>query len=154
MNNYPIKNQVCTLEQARELYEIFKKAGIEPPGSLFSWTYWTLEPHGREWVVFPTEDALFDAEKDIISDDNVYPAYTGDELGAMLPTRLNYKMKSDEYSLDKNFSEAGIPEFHNGYLTIPNLRDFKSEYEAHAKADLAIQVLREGWIKPENFKYK
>lgn len=118
MNFLPLEKQVCTLEQAKELAELL---GEHAPGSLCVWVRNLnsneFEAHWKRTV----ENDWIDLDGEF--DNKTYPAYTGDELGAL---------------------------FKNVTATLPNCH---ISLTARDKAALAIQGLREGWIKKEEFKF-
>jgi hypothetical protein len=82
MQNLPLENQVCTREQARKLNEIFKKAGIEPPGSLWVWRPRYIGESICEYILQLRETVNIQDNNQIIN--NCIAAYTGDELGVIL----------------------------------------------------------------------
>lgn len=52
---YPIKNQVCTLDQAEKIDKFFKDAGIKPPESYFIWgcqVHFPEHPHYKKFEIF------------------------------------------------------------------------------------------------------
>lgn len=109
MNNYPIEH-VCSLEQAKELAELL---GEGAPESL---RVWQVTADGNNVMT------LDNIAREELVDMALWPAYTGDELGALLKNSAKWK----EYS---------------GHAT------------AEEKAALAIEGLKEGWIKKEDFRY-
>lgn len=141
MNNYPIEKQVCTLEQAKKLAKLL---GDDAPESLWVWQVTANENN------VTTLDNIARGE---LVDMALWPAYTGDELGALLPGYLNIKKHDTCFCLwrvNKNY--ACCYEGTEDHCTQSEI--FDSEYEAHAKAELAITGLEEGWIKPEEFQYE
>lgn len=139
-NKMPPEQQVCAPKQAEKLIELL---GENTPESLWIWlkkvpeTKWTLRLfsslgcHPGRWKKIP--------------------AYSGDELGALFPS-INYKDEKYEFEISKwqNTFHASYTKWDDTYLR----KEIASKYEAHAKADLAILGLEEGFIRPENFKYE
>jgi len=143
-NNYPVKKQVCTVEQAKKLAELL---GDDAPKGVWMWEYY--ESIGGKWGLrLRTSFELSKKEK--------YPAYTSAELGILLPKVLNQK-KAREFPdeplqlLDMQWLPA-TKSFHFMYQKTP----FHSAHriEAQAKADLAIQILEAKRIKSEEFSYE
>lgn len=73
-NNYPIEKQVCSLEQAKKLAELLGEDA--PP----SWWYWRLclSLAGDKFNLLGGGPPASGSQVES------YPAYTGDELGALL----------------------------------------------------------------------
>ena len=155
MKNYPIENQVCTLEQAKRLKELL---GDHAPGSLW---WWRQSPTEGWKVYFNT----------IVFPGEALRAYTGDELGALLPVCLNlldgqkYIYDSTKHAYDGSFligykgEDNQLHDCEYNLCTEEGLETIRlyllrsKQYEAHAKADLAIKLLDQKIIKPEDFKY-
>lgn len=145
MDNYPIENQVCTLEQTKELAELL---GDNAPKSFWSWGIIPKNPYGSSdpAVLIQTKFA-FDGEK-------LLAAYTGDELGALLPKKLRdnelmifWEEKSCNACYGAYKDDQEEPGLYIAYCEV-------SKYEAQAKADLSIQLFKEEIITPEDFKYE
>lgn len=140
MNKLPLEKQVCTLEQSQKLAELL---GGDAPESLWVWWYHDAENFGL--ALKEKADREFTG--------TTYPAYTGDELGVLLPKRI---FRDDKiFFLESEYKHKNYTFF---YRPIPNtpykppaMRD--GETEAQAKATLAIQGLGEGLIKKEDFNY-
>lgn len=146
-----LKNIVCTLEQAKKLNEILDD---HAPESYLAWSYAGAEDG---WIVesFQRAESAIRAKLG----EDYYRAYTGDELGALLPSRFIHNQKT--YSLVCAKEMAGIKNDTYWWTQYEHINDASdclycadSKYAAHAKADLAIQGLEEGWIKAEDFRYE
>ena len=147
VKNYPLEKQVCTLEQAKELAGLL---GDDAPESLWVWAnpkeqYMELfkpmnqTPHICQWMHIRAATEQW----------NVYPAYTGDELGVLLPNKIldpelgwcelrsEWRYARNRYMLEYNKSPHGIIE----------------DSEVEAKAALLIQGLKGGWIRKEEIHY-
>ena len=149
-----IENQVCTLEQAKKLAELL---GKHAPESLWVWTETRYQT--GVWLIL-NEDYRDDIVLDTVQEkrvhswysDEFYPAYTGDELGALLPAYLyieNYETILTTWKLNQSWAMAYDRTEDGCCLS----EIFDAEHEAHAKADLAISLLEQKIIKPEDFKY-
>ena len=80
MRRLPIEQQVCTLEQAKELAELLGED--HAPKSLWVW----VKPrNGRNYRLMLSDD--FDNNYSDFYEDEYYRAYTGDELAAFLKGR-------------------------------------------------------------------
>ena len=87
-NNLPIEEQVITQPQAEELAEIFRKAGVKPPGSLWAWNQYLVN---GELITRPVLNKLvgrFIKDKNFEFIDS-WNAYNGVELGVLLPRWIN-----------------------------------------------------------------
>lgn len=134
--NYPIENQVCTLEQAKKLTDLL---GEKAPGSL--WVYvkegkdgWNAQPRLRRPVLPKWWKQI--------------AAYTGDELGTLLPEmRKESSLRIEKY---EGQFEAG---YYPAYSDYDGGEAQANKIEAHAKADLAIHLLDQKIIKPKEFNY-
>lgn len=155
-----LENQVCTLEQAKELKEL----GLELE-SYFVW-HKSYEPRSLEEsegdIVLSTKEAAgFDLDKGLI--DYYIPAYSCAELGVLLPDA--YYRVEGKYSLIKPqalnypiyiFQQSKIlPNLYRAYYEMADTDIeeniyFDSNHEAHAKADLLIHLLKEKIIKSED----
>lgn len=113
-NEYQIENQVCSREQGMKLAGLL---GDDAPESLWAWLF---DEAAQEFILMLKDDGNENPLS--LEFDRYYPAYTGDELGAL----LRNSAKWNEYPC---------------YST------------AREKAALAIEGLREGWIKKEEFRY-
>ena len=150
MKEYPVENQVCSLEQAKKLSELL---GDDTPESL--WVYcWRVDVGGGK-------DKLslilrIDYDDDSFYRPPIYPAYTGDELGALLPGNI-YDL-AGFLSITKSDHNPGFPIKHHAAYTRDDdcymaFYQKSAETEAQAKADLAIHLLKRKIIQPEEFKY-
>jgi len=141
MNGYPIEKQVCTLEQAKELAGLL---GDDAPRSL--WIY----SRGQGGMETPSLELRENLEWDINYIKSSYPAYTGDELGVLLPSDAadGAIMHAKSDTRKPFFSGYQDPEFYK--MSVMKIADT----EAQAKAALAIQGLKECWIKKEDFRYE
>ena len=164
-HNLPVEETVCTLEQAEELADIFRKAGVEPPPSVW---FWGKLKEKNEWEVFLTKARTHPVYSKHFTWMEKYNAYTGDELWALFFGEISISASTFDPSLIGNYTDVTV------YLTAAKesdgqsvygyaaeswdwsdkmWRQFKGKIAAQAKADLAIQGLREGWIKPEELNY-
>lgn len=128
---YPIENQVSTYKQSKILKEEF---GLK----LDTYFGWTVGENQAPKLY--KRKNLFIANSDL----NL-PAPSCAESGVLLPFSIK---EGEEYWLNKGCINDAFKEFWNGYDTVY----LSSEHEAHAKTDLLIQCLREGYIKPEDLK--
>jgi hypothetical protein len=144
-NCYPIKKQVCTTEQAKELAELL---GEHAPESLW---VWAQECFSETWELYFRKNCA-------ISDGNppIAAAYTGDELGALLPSHI----KNGEFQLkiikEKDKFIVGYEDEGEYPYETPGMYcwgEAKGEILAHVCADLAIMSIKNKNIKPEEFKY-
>jgi len=154
---YDIENQVCTLEQAKELKEL----GLELD-SYFVWGEYddfcmtdNRPELGKTWRV---------SRRCAFGDNpNNFPAYNCAELGVLMPWKIPGVL---EASMVKSGEEneiilvyAGYEDYirfcyedHYGSIICDDDTKIKRGHEAHAKADLFIQLLKDKFIKPENLK--
>ncbi len=140
-NQLPLEDQLCTLEQSKELAELL---GDDAPGSLWGWA---TRGYGD------TKQPYFLVFGPYIEDtqSEYYPAYTGDELGALLTSVHDYFLAIYCDAGVNHECEARMYSHDEG----KRFSCFKrNKREARAKADLVIQGLREGWIKKEDFNYE
>ena len=79
-NNLLIEKQVCTREQAEAFAAIFKKEGIEPPGSLWVW----LRSAKFGGSLYKSIPMLRENYRRLGMSERSYAAYTGDELGVLM----------------------------------------------------------------------
>jgi len=140
MNEYSIEKQICTLDQAEKLK---KYLGDDAPESLWCFVYgrWGVNETNPQWNTV--------LGKPQIPSTKFYYAYSGDELGALLPPLAGKIM--NPLHTHKIAGAHGTLNFYCAWG-----RSKIGEYqktEAQAKADLAIQGLKKGWIKPEDFSY-
>lgn len=136
-NNLPIENQVCSLEQAKELAELL---GEDAPKSV-----WVYVKEGKDgWNAQPRQlrPILPKGWRQIA-------AYTGDELGSLLPDYI--EAKEEKWIRHQSFSGDNTIAYYGEYKVLFGSDYFK--YEAQAKAALAIKGLKEGWIKKGDFRY-
>ena len=145
MESYPIENQVCTLDQAKVLAELL---GTHTPESLW---IWIKTPIG--WELHLRKNSLPVQYED-------FNAYTGDELGVLLADQIEiHEVEEVRTFPSSQIYELRIEKFNNDFsasyacYSDEYFYQNESKHEAHAKADLAIQGLKEGWIKPEEFQY-
>lgn len=136
----PLKNQVCTVEQA----EKFDEMGVTAE-SHFVWAHgWPKNKPARiGWRLIAR------GEMSTYSITNQVNAYSCAELGVMLPADIG---GGPELQIYKN--QAGTHrnrvEFRAGY---GELCGSVKAHEAHAKADLLIRILEEKIIKSEDVNY-
>jgi len=140
MSGLEIEKQVCTQPQAEELAGLLED---DAPESLWVWS--KIDANGKWGVVLA---AHYVTNPIMHWSSDCYPAYTGDELGALLPvvTPEGWLTHGKDY---------GILPFHSCYYD-PGYyeRRFGGVTEAQARAALAIKGLQEGWIKKEEFSYE
>ena len=144
----PLENQVCTLEQAKILKDEF---GLD----LDSYFAWYLPKFKQEskWHICSVENARYYISKYLIS--KYYPAPSCAELGVLLPGMI--PVEGDSVPVILTLYKCSL----NGKFTFEYYEDAKEAeclasskegYEAQAKADLLIDGLRKGYIKPEDLK--
>ena len=135
----PLENQVCTLKQAIILKDEF---GLE----LESYFAFFRQEKQTQWQIGHLIDVRYYLKESLISE--YYPAPNCAESGVLLPGDLG-KCSLNIWKSNKI------------YISCYNSKDFKnpvlndihqSKYEAHAKPDLLIHLLRKGYIKPEDLK--
>ena len=143
-NSLTVEETVCTLEQAKELARLL---GEHAPESLWCWVW-------GKWGAFETNPTWGLTLGDPINPSTkFYPAYTGDELGVLLPkfvTLETHECRFDLWAINDGFACC----YDRVEDDCPLTAIFDKPYEVRAKADLAIQGLTEGWIKPEEFNYE
>jgi len=142
-----LKNQVCTLEQGKRLYELIEK----DTESLF--VHWlTIENEDYVWKIGTLNEAGNATES--------YPAYTVAELGEMLPEFCpSYKGRNDEYAC------VIIPwEVESGVISSEDLASAVdagmtqighyeiAPTEAQARAAMLIYLLEQKLITPNQQK--
>jgi len=143
----PLENQVCTLEQAKILKDEF---GLELD-SYFAWrkNFIKSKEYPEDWVLDTLADCVFDLNKGLI--DNYYPAPNCAEFGVLLPFMRMYDVSTNLY-LTFEYDQDGFKFYYDGDYKGWLGRSLPKEHESHAKADLLIDGLREGYIKPEDLK--
>ena len=155
-NNLPIEEQVITQPQAEELAEIFREAGVEPPGSLWVWE-WADDP--VKWRSI--SQTYIEWPRIVLRDQHDYltervPAYTGDELGALLTLRPTYFLvvRKLDHALN-DFLKKGVSFEVRLEIAEPDKLNHLTNgiTIAQAKADLAIRLLEKRLIKLEEFRY-
>lgn len=138
-----LENQVCTLEQAK----IFKdEFGLELESYLFQWKEHGYTDGEMSLKIIPRS---YGVETRFI---HYYPAYTCAELGVLLPLELTVEHIDYLFgmSIHRNKKQKTL---HYTSLTGLSLCPYiTNPYEAHGKADLLIDGLRKGYIKPEDLK--
>ena len=151
MKELPIEKQVCSLEQAKELAELL---GDDAPESYWFWKYGNYGNADDEWIVNDFYTDPFSVKGSLPTFCMKYSAYTGDELGALLPKCLNPKEAKRPCIVEKILS-VGWSAKHSRHFALYEGTPYSIEgaTEAQAKAALAIQGLKEGWIKKQNFHY-
>jgi hypothetical protein len=151
MSGYPIEKQVCTLDQAKKLAELL---GDDAPESLYVRGRYHVSPGERphDFAIHYIDALGLSLDKCF---DKFYPAYTGDELGVLLPKEISNDPESpaifkmlrnggDFWPYVAGYSRnAGM-----GFLVHKN-----RETEAEAKAALAIELLEKKIIPAAEFKY-
>lgn len=144
--NLSLEEQVCALEQAWELAELL---GEHTPGSLYVHEVYTWVCYGKERT-----DAKIRKSNEIRNPSAKYfPAYTGDELGVLLPSQVFNRQLM--FFKCEDYCSIGYRPINKKYTCAMSSNPYaNADNEAQAKANLAIKGLREGWIKPEEFKYE
>lgn len=159
-NSLPIENWVCSLEQAKEFADLL---GNDAPESLWVWVthrrgqYGELPFDKNKNQYFPVlREEVFDGDYGAEFDHSapIYPAYTGDELGFLLPKCLNLP----EAQLPHIRSQVLVGTLlliNNNWLFYYEGTHIKAKgiNETQAKATLAIKGIKQGWIKKERFNY-
>jgi hypothetical protein len=137
-----LEDQVCSLEQAKELDGLGVKAE-----SYFVWANKVEQVSINSSFI----------DKFIIVENNsgmfqwniAFPAYTCVELGVLLPKKIIYKQDTCYVYHDKN--KTGY--WPRGYGNCGDCVVSASiKIEAHARAELLIHLLKEKLIKPESLK--
>jgi len=140
-NKLPIEKQVCTQPQAEELAGLLED---DAPESL--WRYVEKE---RQYA-----DPVYKLQTDCWFSEIYFYAYTGDELGEVLPSVIFWNHKKyflDVYPSDKRDEWNACYVCVNDYGNVLDIQ--RESTQAQAKAALAIQGLKDGWIKKEDFVY-
>lgn len=157
MKNLPLESQVCALKQAKKLAELLEE---NAPRSYFVWVNVSAGYGRYEYRIDRRCEPA--ASKYWKYGSPKYNAYSGDELGALLPGSIKYDASLFILICNRSYDGKG---FISGYeatigsgsriLFIGDKRDSLNfaKIEAHSKAALAIQGLEEGWIKKEDFNY-
>ena len=147
------EKQVCALEQAKKLAEIFKKAGIDPAESYFKWII-RIDPGGAkdEWTAIPWEFGhLYH-----FYHDQVFNAYTDAELDVWLPHKLPHPEQKfkDKFSVFLVIRKLSPNSWQTCYRDDGGgvYYKYRSYPSTHAKADLLIQLFDEKLLKPEDLK--
>ena len=128
-----LKNQVCTLEQAKKLYKLGVKAE-----SYFAWRKTAIDK--VPVVISGITELLFDKQ----FKNEIWAAYSCAELGIMLPTSIGW-----------NPGEVEIGNkalYYNGYKSSEDELSKDNKHEAHAKANLLINLLEGRIINPEDIR--
>lgn len=136
-----LENQVCTLEQAKNLNKLL---GDDAPASL--WVWW-FDEDNQEFILLLTQNDPY------LIGQLWFPAYTGDELGILLPGYL---------ILETNKTCLRVLKFGNRFMCdyqSTNLNEsftskfaFMGNYESPVKADMLIYLLEQKLIDPDNLK--
>lgn len=150
-NNYPLKKQICTLEQAKKLAKFL---GKDAPGSLWGWAASGYGKNVKYFLVLGPH--VQDTQSEY------YHAYNGDELLELLPEIITKKDKNEICKtgtlLINKYTSNGQTGHAVRYINICNNKNNiaikTNKNGAHAKADLAIEGFEDGYIKIENFKYE
>jgi hypothetical protein len=143
------EHQVCTRGQAEELA---RRLGKYAPKSLWIWAVKVDIGGGRDGrvIILRKDEEAWHRD--------VFPAYTCAELGVMLPNclvdeddghtePLYRRQETDDYGDTSIFYSA------DGAVDLTELHYLrKSRFEAQAKADQLIELLREKLINPEDVK--
>lgn len=141
--------QFNTLEQGKQFAEFFK--GLEkPPESYFVWRWGGLS-HEQYWKILVRDQCC----------GKIYPAFSCAELSVLLPSAYSAKDKK---------GREGIASLTIMKINSPDFKGFQACYasaavfgmsifihktdknEAHAKAELLIQLLKDKIIKPDDLK--
>lgn len=127
-----IAKQACSYTQAIELHDL----GVKQK-SLWYHT------NSKEWGILIKSSIDFSG--------NPHSAFTCAELGEMLPKRIGEETilvmnnKEDEFSFSYIKYHYIVPRT----MRLDEIRGNKFRYEAEAKADLLIKLIKEGYIKVE-----
>ncbi len=152
-----IEDQVCTLEQAKELREL----GLELD-SYFVWI--TLREKNYSFL---DQRGVYSSVTSAISWLEI-PAYTCAELGVLLPHKIKGRFEpifrpEEAYDGEFEYIQEGKEYygcFRWGYHRFTDRYQDDSHWlagsilacETHAKSEILIECLREGYIKPEDLK--
>jgi len=177
-NNYPIERQLITRKQAEELY---KCMGDDAPGSVWVFAHFTGSIHGTcyikpGWQAVLKEVYFWEKTNQRSSRDwddrQIYPAYTGDELGALLANVPGYQFYIHSNKFYRDYGDGvsftarlrAVDRFSEvlsdaGKMPPKNqvaqkICECVHDLEVQAKATLAIDGLRRGMIEPKNLKYQ
>lgn len=154
---HPIENQVCTLEQAKE----FDKLGVKA-ASYFVWANSSQTASlalyiKQGWHPMPLRfyhHELTNGRPACLSKEH-YRAYSCAELGVLLPdpveknsqTYFYLSRKINRAYGAKNRFEMGYSEGDWHWLSVR-----RSKHEAHARADLLINLIEKNLINPKDLK--
>lgn len=144
----PLAWQVCSREQGEEL----EKLGVKTRSQMV----WVLK-NDMKWKII-TYDEYFDSLQKLESKffsklySKVHQAYSGDELGVLLPFCINIGKKTLYHKIIKTIDNQFVSIYSYSGFTIS---DFNlNPTEAIAKADTFIKIIREGYIKTEDVYYR
>lgn len=134
-------NMACMVEQAKKLDKLL---GDDAPKSLLVW----CEAYNDAGFVLKLRDGTpFEFYK------NAYSAYTGDELGVLLPDYLFLETNKTCLRIFK-FGKNFRCDYQGTNLNEPFTSKFAfvERYEAHAKAYLLIHLIEQKLIDPKDLK--
>lgn len=142
-----LKDQVCTLEQGKELKELGVKAK-----SYFSWIGYNKSSAEKERLLNPTEfqEARL-WQHDFI---RVYPAYSVAELGVMLPAKIfcgSYQLHKRGNIWVSGYVHKGEYPYEESYFN-KTFGYAENKNPAQAAADSLMNLLECDQIKPEDCK--
>jgi hypothetical protein len=137
-----LEHQVCAIEQAIE----FNKYGILAESL---WT-WCFNHYDHSWSLRLTKETEQLLAYGIIHE--CCFAYSCAELGVMLPENIHYGKRNDNRNTHISYLKLdrriNCYKFLYPHVISGNIK----EHEAHAKADLLINLREQKIIKPENVK--
>jgi len=152
-----IEKQVCALEQAKKLVGLL---GEHAPKSLWVWSkidgYWAwskIDEYGT-WGIVLMDHYCKNPSMPWGSD--FYPAYTGDEVGVLLPDKIffgKYQLhKKDNLWLSGYVSEGDYP---HEWPSMHNLFGYGEDKNiVCAMTNSLIALLEQKLIKPESLSYE
>ena len=136
----PLENQLCTLEHAKKFDELGVKAE--------SYFVWITGVDGQLKPFISVKDHARWKPETL---KHSYPAYSSAELGVLLPTWTGEKQLLI-YKDDEEFI-MGYKALSKRYTArIPFSPYSCKEHEAHAKAEILIELLEKGIVKPQDLK--
>jgi len=136
-----LKYQVCTLEQAKE----FDKQGVKLE-SYFVWM--EIDKEKKKWIL--TTNHTYLKSEDFCE----YSAYSCAELGVLLPENIILNEKTSYFKIDRQINCFKFFYKLQVSLGFTIVSGMIKEYEAHAKADLLIHLLKKKIVKPEDLSWE
>lgn len=143
-----LKNQVCTLEQAKRLSEL----GISEGSNFY---YYQCMYREEEKGKIDCGSWEFCAKPSYHKNsESHYPAFTVAELGVMLPAGMQKRGRKDEFvwfyngfDTDERYFNSGLNSTKSRYWTKKIINATKTE--AQARAEMLIHLLENKLITPE-----